>query len=225
PPPVLHLRLRLRLRQLELRLGPVFDPPAETGEIMLRALAASSHARRRLVPSAGVARAVASFAARPVPPSSPARTTALRPRPPFASAPGPSPLGTSSSSSSPRRTAWTDADAAKLDEFLSSLTPARRKLYDILNEYKAANFEHATPHRFFSMMVKAVDANSDGVITPEEFDALLDNIGAGDGLTEDDKRDIFEEVGTDDGSGGRVIEVEGLAERWTPYINVMWKPH
>ena len=76
------------------------------------------------------------------------------------------------------------------------------------------------------MIVKAVDGNHDGVITVEECQTLLKNIGAQDKMTEEDCHELFEELGVDMGGDGgeeKVIPVESVEKRWTPYLNVMWK--
>ena len=69
----------------------------------------------------------------------------------------------------PQRSFGTDATDKKrsVEEYLNSLSPARKKFLEILSEYKANNFDHATPTRFVKMIVKAVDSNQDGVITME----------------------------------------------------------
>ena len=69
----------------------------------------------------------------------------------------------------PQRSFGTDATDKKieLEEYLNSLSPARKKFLEILSEYKANNFAQATPTRFVKMLVKAVDINQDGVITME----------------------------------------------------------
>ena len=61
----------------------------------------------------------------------------------------------------------TDKKTSLVEEYLNSLSPARKKFLEILSEYKANNFDHATPTRFVKMIVKAVDSNQDGVITME----------------------------------------------------------
>ena len=76
----------------------------------------------------------------------------------------------------PQRSFGTDATDKKsslLEEYLNSLSPARKKFLEILSEYKANNFAQATPTRFVKMLVKAVDSNQDGVITMEGTFYLL----------------------------------------------------
>ncbi|KAL9182995.1 hypothetical protein ACHAXT_004274 [Thalassiosira profunda] len=114
-------------------------------------------------------------------------------------------------------------DKRDFDDFVASLSPARKKFLGVLNEYKAANFEHDTPTRFFKMIVQSVDSNHDGVISMEEYQTLLKNIGAEEKMTGEDMREIFEEVGEDNGNDERVISVESLEERWSPFLHVMWK--
>lgn len=116
------------------------------------------------------------------------------------------------------------ADPASYDDFLGSLSPARAKFVTILNDYKAANFERDTPSRFFSRIVKAADANRDGVISREEFRTLLENIGAGDRVSLEEEFEIFDEVGENrKDTGERVIDVQGMQERMSPLLRAMWK--
>ena len=113
---------------------------------------------------------------------------------------------------------------------MEKLSPARKKLLAALNEYQESNFEHNTPTRFFKMIIEAVDSNHDGVIMMKEFETLLQNIGARDKMTQEDIEEIFEELGDEvqdgDGDGDgveRVISVESIGKRWTPFLHVMWK--
>ncbi len=73
------------------------------------------------------------------------------------------------------------------------------------------------------MIVKAVDSNQDGMITMEEGDALLTNIGAKDQMTEEELKELFEELGDDTLDGEKVIKVESIEKRWAPFLHVMWK--
>eukprot|EP00579_Thalassiosira_antarctica_P001847 CAMPEP_0201871012 /NCGR_PEP_ID=MMETSP0902-20130614/4013_1 /ASSEMBLY_ACC=CAM_ASM_000551 /TAXON_ID=420261 /ORGANISM="Thalassiosira antarctica, Strain CCMP982" /LENGTH=144 /DNA_ID=CAMNT_0048396847 /DNA_START=153 /DNA_END=587 /DNA_ORIENTATION=+ len=116
----------------------------------------------------------------------------------------------------------TDVDKKSFEDIFDSLSPPRKKLLSVLNEYKNGNFEHDTPTRFFTNIVKAVDSNQDGVITMEQFQILLKNIGAQGKLTEQDSHEIFEELGVDNG-GEKVITVESIETRWAPLLHVMWK--
>ena len=115
----------------------------------------------------------------------------------------------------------TDASRKTYEEYVASLSPARKKFHGVLNEYKKNNFEHQTPNRFLHEIVKALDSNHDGVITVEEYETLLKNIGARDKMTEQDIHEIFEELGVD--RGEKVIPVECIERRWTPYLHVMWQ--
>ena len=115
----------------------------------------------------------------------------------------------------------TDASRKTYEEYVASLSPARKKFHGVLNEYKRNNFEHQTPNRFLHEIVKALDSNRDGVITVEEYETLLKNIGARDKMTEQDIHEIFEELGVD--RGEKVIPVECIERRWTPYLHVMWQ--
>jgi len=107
--------------------------------------------------------------------------------------------------------------------YLDSLSPAHKKFLKVLNEYYASDFENQTPNRFFKMIVKAVDSNQDGVITKEEYQTLLKNIGAQDKMTEGDLHEIFEELGDEELEGETVITVDSIEKRWTPFLHVMWK--
>ena len=140
----------------------------------------------------------------------------------------------------PQRSFGTDATDKKrsVEEYLNSLSPARKKFLEILSEYKANNFDHATPTRFVKMIVKAVDSNQDGVITMEgtfyllfrcshhvmlyvqnyifiaflssEYSTLLKNIGASDKMTQGDLDEIFTELGDAELNGEKVISVKSI---------------
>ena len=136
----------------------------------------------------------------------------------------------------PQRSFGTDATDNKktLEEYLNSLSPARKKFLEILSEYKANNFARATPTRFVKMIVKAVDSNQDGVITMEgtfyfvvscmyktkyiifiaflfsEYSTLLKNIGASDKMTQGDLDEIFTELGDAELNGEKVISVKSI---------------
>lgn len=88
-------------------------------------------------------------------------------------------------------------------------------------EYKKNNFNQAMPSRFFKMMIKAVDSNDDGVITMDEYQTLLKNIGASDQMSEIELKEIFDEIGDSELNGERVITVKSVEERWTKYLHVM----
>mmetsp|Transcript_5859 Transcript_5859/g.14672 ORF Transcript_5859/g.14672 Transcript_5859/m.14672 type:complete len:179 (+) Transcript_5859:62-598(+) len=148
-------------------------------------------------------------------------TTRPRPRTSFALQPSSiyprRPLGTTPSDT---------ADEKQFQEYLGyldSLSPAQKKFLDALFEYHARDFSNQTPTRFFKMIVKAVDSNQDGVITMEEYQVLLKNIGAHEKMTDQDMHDIFVELG--DGVLGeeKVITVESIENRWAPFLHVMWK--
>ena len=132
-----------------------------------------------------------------------------------ATPPPPRTLGTS---------AVNDGAAAKeYQAFLESLSPAQKKFLDVLHEYRSKNFEHTMPKRFFQMIIKAVDSNHDGVITLEEYQTLLINIGAREKMTDQDLDEIFENLGDDELDGARVISVQRIETAWAPFLNVIWK--
>ena len=117
-----------------------------------------------------------------------------------------------------------DADENKkaFDEFRANLSPARRKLFDILNDYRGKNYAQALPSRFLKDIIKSVDANGDGVITKSEYLQLLKNIGHEGELTDAELDEIFDEVGVEDSSAGeKVIPVEVLMEKWKPLLSTI----
>lgn len=121
-------------------------------------------------------------------------------------------------------TSATDDDAIKeYQTFLDSLSPAQKKFLDVLNEYRNKNFEHTMPKRFFSMIIKAVDCNKDGVLTLEELQTLLINIGAREKMTDKDLDEIIETLGDDELEGQRVVSVQRIENAWAPFLNVIWK--
>ena len=122
-------------------------------------------------------------------------------------------------------TTTNDAAAAAKDcqAFLESLSPAEKKFLDVLHEYRNKNFEHTMPKRFLSMIIKAVDSNQDGVITMEEYQTLLINIGARETMTDHDLDELFKTLGDDELEGEKVITVQSIEAAWTPYLNVVWK--
>ena len=116
-----------------------------------------------------------------------------------------------------------DANRRAFDEFRSNLSPARRKFFDILNKYRADNYAQCLPSRFLKDVINAVDANHDGIITMEEYQKLLENIGAQDQMTTEELGEIFEEVGVteDGGDGEKVILVSTLMEKWKPLLKIL----
>ncbi len=131
-----------------------------------------------------------------------------------ASPPPPRTFGTS--------TANDGAAAKEYQAFLESLSPAQKKFLDVLHEYRSKNFEHTMPKRFFQMIIKAVDSNHDGVLTREEWQTLLINIGAREKMTDQDLDEIFEILG-DDEMGEQVISVKRIETAWAPFLNIIWK--
>ena len=70
-------------------------------------------------------------------------------------------------------------------------------------------------------MIKAVDSNDDGVITMDEYQTLLKNIGASEKMSGEELKEIFDEIGDSELNGERVISVKSVEERWTNYLHVM----
>ena len=66
---------------------------------------------------------------------------------------------------------------------------------------------------------KAVDNNEDGVITMEEYQRLLTNIGVMDKMSQEDLDEIFSELGDDELDGEKVISVKSIEERWEPFLH------
>ena len=121
-------------------------------------------------------------------------------------------------------TTTNDAAAAKdYQAFLESLSPAEKKFLDVLLEYRKNNFEHSMPKRFLSMIIKAVDSNQDGVITMEEYQTLLINIGATEKMTAHDLDELFKTLGDDELDGKKVITVQSIEAAWAPFLNIVWK--
>lgn len=121
-------------------------------------------------------------------------------------------------------TTTNDAAAAKdYQAFLESLSPAEKKFLDVLHEYRNKNFEHTMPKRFLSMIIKAVDSNQDGVITMEEYQTLLINIGATEKMTAHDLDELFKTLGDDELDGKKVITVQSIEAAWAPFLNIVWK--
>jgi len=115
-----------------------------------------------------------------------------------------------------------DANKKAFDEFRANLSPARRKLFDILNGYRSKNYAQALPSRFLKDIIKAVDANGDGVITKAEYLQLLKNIGHEGELTDAELDEIFDEVGVEDSAAGeKVIPVEVLMKKWQPLLSTV----
>ena len=126
---------------------------------------------------------------------------------------------TSCSSKSCHRFLDTDANQKALDDFLSSLSPPRRKMFDILNDYRTKNYSQSTNKRFIKTMISAIDANNDNVITREEYQALLKNIGAEEQMSEEELDSIFEELGV--GEDEKVIPVELIEKSWEPLVKIV----
>jgi hypothetical protein len=118
-----------------------------------------------------------------------------------------------------RRFLDTDANQKVYDDFLSKLSPARRKFFDILHDYRNKNFTQCTNTRFFKTIISAVDLNKDDVISKEEYQTLLKNIGAEEQMTKEDMDAIFDELGV--GDDKEVIPVEMIKKSWEPLLKVV----
>ena len=68
-------------------------------------------------------------------------------------------------------------------------------------------------------MISAIDANNDNVITREEYQALLKNIGAEEQMSEEELDSIFEELGV--GEDEKVIPVELIEKSWEPLVKIV----
>ena len=107
------------------------------------------------------------------------------------------------------------------EEFMSSLSPARKKFHSILHKYRNENFTQCTNTRFFKHIISAVDTNNDNVISREEYLTLLKNIGAEEQMSDEDLDAIFDELGVGD---DKEIPVEKLKKAWEPLMNVVIPP-
>lgn len=118
-----------------------------------------------------------------------------------------------------RRSLATDADQKVYDDFLSNLSPPRRKMFTILNDYRTKNFSQCTNTRFFKTIISAVDANNDDLISMEEYETLLKNIGAEEQMTKEDMDAIFDELGV--GEDEKVIPVDLIKKSWEPLMKIV----
>lgn len=111
-----------------------------------------------------------------------------------------------------------DANQKAYDDFMSSLSPARKKFHSIIHKYRNENFTQCTNTRFFKHIISAVDTNNDNVISREEYQTLLKNIGAEEQMSDEDLDAIFDELGVGD---DKEIPVESLKKAWGPLMNVV----
>lgn len=117
------------------------------------------------------------------------------------------------------RSLATEADQKVYDDFLSNLSPPRRKMFTILNDYRTKNFSQCTNSRFFKTIISAVDTNNDNLISMEEYETLLKNIGADEEMTKEDMDAIFDELGV--GEDEKVIPVELIKKSWEPLMKIV----
>ena len=110
-------------------------------------------------------------------------------------------------------------DAEVYDNYISNLSPPRRKMFTILNDYRNQNYSQSTNTRFFKTIISAVDANNDGEISMEEYDTLLKNIGAEEQMTQEERDALFEELGV--GEDEKVIPVELIKKSWEPLMKIV----
>lgn len=122
---------------------------------------------------------------------------------------------------SPRFFGSDNANQKAYDEFMSSLSPARKKFHAIIHQYRNENFTQCTNTRFFKHIISAVDTNNDNVISREEYQTLLKNIGAEEQMSDEDLDAIFDELGVGD---DKEIPVEKLKKAWEPLMNVVIPP-
>ena len=119
----------------------------------------------------------------------------------------------------PQRRSLATTDAEVYDNYISSLSPPRRKMFTILNDYRNKNYSQSTNTRFFKTIISAVDANNDGEISMEEYDTLLKNIGAEEQMTQEERDALFEELGV--GEDEKVIPVELIKKSWEPLMKIV----
>ncbi len=101
-------------------------------------------------------------------------------------------------------------------ELHHSLSPSRQKLITILHDYKLKNYSQSVPSRFIKAVISALDANHDELITFDEYQTLLRNIGAEGKLSEEEMWEVFEEIGVIEKEGSeKVIPVQTLVECWS----------
>ncbi|KAL7440308.1 hypothetical protein ACHAXM_007071 [Skeletonema potamos] len=117
-----------------------------------------------------------------------------------------------------RRFLDTDANQKVYDDFLSKLSPHRRKMFHILNDYRIKNFTQCTNARFLKTIISAVDLNKDNVISKEEYQTLLKNIGAEKQMSKEDMDAIFDELGVGD---DKVIPVDFIKKSWEPLLQIV----
>ncbi|EED88626.1 predicted protein [Thalassiosira pseudonana CCMP1335] len=108
------------------------------------------------------------------------------------------------------------------NDFRASLSPARQKFFDILNDYRTRNYSQCIPSRFLKEVLMALDTDHDHVVTMEEYQTLLKNIGAQDKMTKEDLNEIFEELGVDDNlhDDQKVIPVEAIEQCWSKFLKI-----
>lgn len=83
--------------------------------------------------------------------------------------------------------------------FKGSVGPAREKLRAVLEDYRKENYAQTMPSRFVKNILDAADENGDGVITESEVRHLLERIGAGGKLSDEDIHGCMLEFGVTDG--------------------------
>mmetsp|Transcript_28046 Transcript_28046/g.40132 ORF Transcript_28046/g.40132 Transcript_28046/m.40132 type:complete len:154 (+) Transcript_28046:170-631(+) len=80
-----------------------------------------------------------------------------------------------------------------------SVSAAISKLHQVINTYQKENYQMTVPSRFRKEMIKATDKNQDGMISVEEMEAVLKQIGAGEQLTHEEIEQIMAEAGVTKG--------------------------
>eukprot|EP00978_Attheya_sp_CCMP212_P001266 scaffold2617_cov42-Attheya_sp.AAC.3 len=106
------------------------------------------------------------------------------------------------------------------EDIVSALSPGRKKLFTVLNEYRKTNYTQTLPSRFLKEVLAATDSNKDGLITVEELEQLLNRINASDKMSQDDLNDIFAELGVDNATADheKAIPVKTIVAQWKPLM-------
>jgi len=81
------------------------------------------------------------------------------------------------------------------DQNKPAASTAISKLNRVFEKYQKENYKMELPSRFRKEIVKATDKNKDGMISVDEIEALLKQIGASEQLTHEEIEQIMSEAG------------------------------
>mmetsp|Transcript_20727 Transcript_20727/g.30544 ORF Transcript_20727/g.30544 Transcript_20727/m.30544 type:complete len:124 (-) Transcript_20727:457-828(-) len=81
-----------------------------------------------------------------------------------------------------------------LSRFSSCHERTETKLKRVFEEYRMKNYSHTLPSRFKKEIICVIDTDRDGMVTIDDINRLLSNIGAANRVTKDELKEVINET-------------------------------